>query len=311
MDNENAPDCAIAAATKPPLSQDAAYVPIVSVWAAALLALPLLVMPAAMATALGVGIGLPELSPIALSAIAACLGALVGFGAARSIAAYQSKGDTPTSAPAVQAVGEQIADEPEVQADDEDILVLEETSIEPEVVAQPIPKPTRATNFPPWPDGLEQPSAEIILPEAMPKPAAPVEVAPEAPLAQPIAPPIANISVKFEKPVPATPIGGKAVQQLRGADVADLNMVQLLERFAVALDHHREAVGEAGRGQQIRADGQAGAAQADQQSPVTNFYPDSDIDAPRSGVSTRTRAIETENALRNALSDLDRLSGAA
>lgn len=308
MDNKNAPDCAIAAATKLPLSQHAAYVPIISVWAAALLALPLLVMPAAMATGLGNGLGLPDLSPITLSAIASCLGAIVGFGSARSVAAYQSPADKPALAAFAPPVLAQLDEHAEVHPDIEDVLVLEETSIEPEISVQPIPVPTRPTNFLPWPDGLEQPRAEIIPPEAMPKP---VEAAPAAAPAQPIAPPIANISVKFEEPAPATPVGGKAVQQLRGADVADLNMVQLLERFAVALDHHREAVGEADSGQQTHAHGQTGATQADPQIPITNFYPDSDIDAPRSGVSTRTRAIETENALRNALSDLDRLSGAA
>ncbi len=311
MDNENAPDCAIAAATKPPLSQDAAYVPIVCVWAAALLALPLLVMPAAMATALGSILGLPDLSPITLSAIAACLGLLVGFGAARSVAAYQSPGDQPALVALAPLAPAELEEQAEVHADTEDVLVLDETSIEPEISVQPITEPTRATNFLPWPDGLEQPSSEIILPEAMPKPVAPVEVAPEAAPAQPVAPPIANISIKFEEPATATPIGGKAVQQLRGADVADLNMVQLLERFAIALDQHREAVGEADSGQQTHAHSQTGATQAEPQIPITNFYPDSDIDAPRSGVSTRTRAIETENALRNALNDLDRLSGAA
>jgi len=345
MDSQIAPEGAIAmpnkrALNQRPVSQHAAYVPIVSVWAAALLSLPLQVMPPAMATGLGADVGLAGLSAAILATLAAGLGALLGFGAARSIAARQSTLGRSVQASIVDAPVSEIAAEIVQPTPTQDILVLEEANIEPDeaggaiaeheiLVPEPIPEPipdpaqelTVAVNFLPWADALEQPSAEIIsaapIPEAAPE--AEPETAPEVEqIAKPVAvleaipaqllpQPAETISVKIDEPAQATSIGGKAVRQLRGTHVADLNMVQLLERFAVALDHYRDAA-DSQQGDDL---GDTIEAQSARPSPMTNFYPESDAVSPRSGVSTRTRAIETENALRNALNDLDRLSGAA
>ena len=356
MDSQITPDSGIAAAnmrpqSKCPLSQHMAYVPIISLWTGALLALPLLVMPSAMATGLGESVGLADQSAAILSTLAAGLGALVGFGAARTIAARQSVVGRPMPTLFVDAPIAEATAEPVQSGRTENILRLEDTCIAADDVADeiagsaifeveppkcdadeiadagadeiareseiadpdPAPDLTIAVNFPPWPDAMEQPDAQIMS-AAKPAEIAPnVEVeaeaviVPEAETVKPAPHPAKAPSVESDAPDQATPIGGKAVRQLRSKDVADLNMVQLLERFAVAMDHHRDTAD----GQQSAAPGHANLSQGRHMDPGTKFYPDSDIDGQRSGVSTRTQAIETENALRNALNDLDRLSGAA
>ena len=158
----------------------------------------------------------------------------------------------------------------------------------------PAEQRTQATQFMPWPDALEQPAVEIvtIAEPTMNRGDGKEQAAASQPEVEPAqAPPV-------QRALP-----GKAVQQLRGAPVDGLNMVQLLERFAVALEDHRLH-------SNVAAD--FGTISPSEALDALSYPVDDKTNGHlRTGVSVRTRAIETENALREALSKLDRLSGAA
>ena len=337
------------------ISGHPAFVPIVTIWAAAMLGLSILVIPMAMAEQLGAIFGLTQFAPLALAAIAGLIGALTGFGGARLFRSYQSEPLVRTPAlPFEQAVAEPVDPQQSPSAVEEDKGIDEEVSqddvlsadvlILADAIAEEAPAdaeptdpamrardqsehmeqqtddqsqalveaepavveastPAKITPFLPWPDGLEQPVAEVI--------AVPAPKAAPSPDNKQIE---RNDSMAELAPKPAieSAAPGKAVQQLRSEAIDKMNMVQLLERFAVALGdyrQHADAPHSLSVDYSMANPNIAGPSEA--LDALTDPIDGRSDDHLRTGVSIRTRAIETENALRDALAKLDRLNGAA
>ncbi|MEP5937828.1 MAG: hypothetical protein ABJ239_05840 [Erythrobacter sp.] len=331
---------------KTPISQHPAFVIIVSVWAAALLGLPMLVMPATLAQGFAENLGLGAVAQTLIAAIAAIVGTTGGYGVARAVKSRQSQtflSDLQDS-PQIEEV---LEIEPEVEAE-------VETEAKPEVEAKPQDGAeqesqaahytiTMPTQFVPWPDDLPQPEVEILVApprkigrKVEPKVEPEIEHAAES---QPVdeTPAEAPVETQFEAQAdpggelaPSQPVAeqetpslqphrqpqrqpiGKAVQKLRGEAVGDLNMMQLLERFAIAMADHREHAVTVQADQNHAPQKQATVASLSQAlDALDDPLGDHEPGHLRTGVSVRTRAIETESALQEALIKLARLSGAA
>ena len=189
-------------AKRAPISRHPAFVPLCSVWLAALLSGCIAVLPHSLVIANVSQFAIPAIvtSQMLLTAIAGVAGGLVGWIAARAIASAQSDN--------------------RVEPVSHDTNVIEEEaavcSTDFEEDAKPIETALPVAEVEPE---LQTPPQEELITEVIPAPADP----------------IAEVDEENEE----TPRHGKVVNLLRGHATDELAMPQLIERFAVALDDHR------------------------------------------------------------------------
>ena len=207
---------------RPPLSRHRAFVPLLSLWLAALLGGAIAVLPPGMAVRLAesAGLGLPPGFPgnLPFAGLLALGGALVGGGAAWALARAQAARARPQTRQDEQVLDEEDLEEKEPQIDFARPMFGEEEQVI-EHVAEDQPETTQ----PAEPDVLDEP---------------------EEPDRSPL-----SLDELFAEDADATPVHtpshhGKAVELLREKETGELGMVHLVERFAVALDDHRRLVAD-------------------------------------------------------------------
>lgn len=191
----------------PPLSGHPAFVPLVTLWCAAMLGGSMAVMPAGRAVGLvaQTGFALPQSAfpeELMIAVAAALTGGVIGFAMARVLAAIQSRVSQPgrAEAPAQQALAG-------VEVEPAEVMPADIAPAEPGTGRAPDLAHGAKVTF----DAVTFES--VFEPSSRTEP----ELWPEAPSHH-----------------------GKAVQLLRSHDTANLAMPQLIERFAVALDDHLE-----------------------------------------------------------------------
>lgn len=189
-------------AKRAPISQHPAFVPLCSVWLAALLSGCIAVLPHSLVSANVAQFAIPAIvtSQLLLTAIAGLTGGLVGWIAARVIASAQSDKRVEPESHDTNVIGEEAA----------------VFSIDLEEDAKPIESDLPVAEVVPEP---HTPPQEELITEVIPVPDDP----------------IAEVDEENE----GTPRHGKAVNLLRRHATDELAMPQLIERFAVALDDHR------------------------------------------------------------------------
>ena len=185
-----------------PISQHPAFVPLCSVWLAALLSGCIAVLPHSLVAATVPQFAIPAIvtSQMLLATIAGVSGGLVGWIAAKVIASAQSDRRAGPERHDTQIIEEEAA----VYSIDleEDAKPIESDLPVAEVVHEP-----------------HAPPQEELITEVIPVPADS----------------IAEVDEENEE----APRHGKAVNLLRRHATDELAMPQLIERFAVALDDHR------------------------------------------------------------------------
>ena len=263
------------ASVRVPLSRHPAYVPLVSVWLAALLGGCVMVLPAGLPAAFaGTSLLAPlAASQLALAALATAVGAIFGWLFARAISLLQAHKLAPVAAHQVLAKVDEIPDEaiatiavePAVTEEDprSDEIAAEPHELETSAVTQPDATNEPAVNadgecdtplimvsstvFDDAVYGAEDGDAVLgallgsLQQSKEPRAQAPavldaIEGCEADSASEPPAAPEPEAAPAPAPLVEAPARHGKAVQLLRGNQTADLAMPQLIERFAVALD---------------------------------------------------------------------------
>jgi hypothetical protein len=164
----------------------------------------------------------------------------------------------------------------------------------------------------PWPS--------TDAPRERDEPAAPI-LDPASLTADTAAPTPADETAQEAEPEPVPAPEPTAAQRIASASLHDLSPVELVERLAIALKHRRERVGTADHGLAAPADprgsegafGDPSADAATPDGPVIRFPDFSDRQLARlaPAASAPPPPQATENALRAALAELQRMSGRA
>ncbi|MEL6878340.1 MAG: hypothetical protein AAGL68_09620 [Pseudomonadota bacterium] len=243
--------------TRTPIAWLNGFVPLLTVWGAALAGLTIAVLPASAIANIANLTPLNELSRLALGLLAALLGGLIAFAIARAI---RNAVSTPApkanlmeaaqdDAQDVELSEDRSSDRPTTPIDFEELAgVLEELEEAPTdaVRSQPFEETTvEGISVEPPEELLEEPLelgeiGEMLEAFETPEAPAPTDIsepqadpAPELPPPPP--PPLPEDAPDFLK--------GSAVDGLRRMPTADLSLMQMVERFATALHAHQAVHG--------------------------------------------------------------------
>ena len=255
-------------AGQPPVSAHPAFPVIVAVWFAALLAIGSLVLPLAMFESLAISSGLadsfaaaqPPLATgarIAVAIVAAMLGALLGVFVARKVAAATARGPLARSAGASR-----FSPKRPISAHDE----LDEEGIDALEIAIDTPDESFAARRRALAATNENAHSEVF--DIAPLPGKPVDLA-EEPLdlmrfeqagtedaettfqaeVPAFVPDLSETPARDDEPVrqeqgESCASGRPVASPVADRPLGELGMVELVERFAIALQRHRERAGE-------------------------------------------------------------------
>ncbi len=311
---------------KPPLSSHPAFSIILMAWAAALLGLLVWVAPGLFTATLAKATGWPAFSPPIGASVAALVGACLGYAASSGIRRFQSRpvnrakrqvcvamadcqnntassveeSAKPKPEAAIDAMPESIASADEGLGDlDGDVLILDNPLIlDDHFDASAVFEKSNCTAEDEVCPDVDPPEQEVTACDPAVDPSM-VDSGNSIPLS------------KDESKQ------GAAVQVLQAPPVSSLSMMQLTERFAVALDDHRSETGlrrgfpseslERLRAIQGRGKGLPAEPKLSRRDEHIDENDGIQTYVPRPVMAQQT--IETEAALRDALETLGRMSG--